>query len=33
SDYAWCQVFSGGYQDYDHKYGELRARAVRRLTF
>ena len=32
SDYAWCQNFSFGNQDYDHKYDELRARAVRRLA-
>lgn len=30
--YAWCQDFGLGYQDYDHKINELRARAVRRLT-
>ena len=28
---AWCQHFSNGYQTYDLKSDELRARAVRRL--
>ncbi|MFA9275046.1 MAG: DUF1566 domain-containing protein [Candidatus Aquirickettsiella gammari] len=31
SDYAWMQDFGGGYQDYDRKSTEYRARAVRRL--
>jgi len=31
SGYAWCQLFSNGYQSNDHKDSELRARAVRRL--
>ncbi len=31
SDWAWCQIFSFGYQDNDPKSYELRARAVRRL--
>ena len=30
--FAWCQTFGNGYQDVDHKDGQLRARAVRRLT-
>jgi hypothetical protein len=29
---AWCQVFSDGYQNYDNKSAELRARAVRRFA-
>jgi hypothetical protein len=32
SDCAWSQHFSYGYQDYNRKYDELRARAVRRLA-
>jgi hypothetical protein len=32
SDYAWFQTFGIGYQDYDLKTSELRARAVRRLA-
>lgn len=32
SDYAWCQDFGYGYQDYYYLDGKLRARAVRRLT-
>jgi hypothetical protein len=32
SDYAWCQVFDDGYQYYDGKGDELRARAVRSLV-
>lgn len=32
ADYAWCQYFGSGNQVNDHKGGELRARAVRRLT-
>ena len=31
SDYAWCQNFTNGLQDYDYKTSKLRARAVRRL--
>ncbi len=31
SGWAWCQYFYYGYQSYDYRYGELRARAVRRL--
>ena len=31
SGWAWCQNFGGGYQSYDRKTSELRARAVRRL--
>ena len=31
SDYAWFQHFDDGYQYYDSKGYELRARAVRRL--
>lgn len=31
SGWAWCQDFYGGRQGYDGRYGELRARAVRRL--
>ena len=31
SDYAWCQDFTNGGQDYDSKDGKLRARAVHRL--
>ena len=31
TDYAWVQSFDYGYQDNDHKYGNYRARAVRRL--
>lgn len=31
SNYAWCQYFGIGNQTSDHKDGELRARAVRRL--
>ena len=31
SGWAWYQDFYYGFQDYDHKSGELRARAVRRL--
>ena len=30
SECAWLQLFDDGIQDYDHKYGEFRARAVRR---
>ncbi len=30
SDFAWFQIFFNGYQGFRHKYGELRARAVRR---
>lgn len=30
-DYAWCQSFGYGYQYDSYRYGELRARAVRRL--
>jgi len=29
--FAWLQYFGHGYQDYDHKSYECRARAVRRL--
>ncbi len=29
--WAWCQLFTSGGQGYGRKYGELRARAVRRL--
>ena len=32
SDYAWCQDFLNGYQNFNHKLNELRARAVRRLS-
>jgi len=32
SGWAWYQLFVNGCQDYCHKYGELRARAVRRLV-
>lgn len=32
SDYAWCQDFDNGSQDYTNKINELRARAVRRLV-
>ncbi len=32
SGYAWSQGFSDGYQHYDRKSNELRARAVRRLA-
>ena len=31
SDYAWCQNFLYGYQDYSDVGSKLRARAVRRL--
>ncbi len=31
-DYAWYQHFGDGLQDYGHKDGSLRARAVRRLV-
>lgn len=31
SGWAWYQDFRNGYQGYDSKYHELRARAVRRL--
>lgn len=31
SGYAWYQDFGDGYQGFCHKYGKLRARAVRRL--
>jgi hypothetical protein len=31
ASYAWCQDFDDGYQGYDHKGYELRARAVRRV--
>ena len=31
SDYAWCQLFGHGSQDYGDTYDELRARLVRRL--
>jgi len=30
-DYAWGQTFSHGYQSYNYRDSELRARAVRRL--
>jgi hypothetical protein len=30
--YAWMQNFNGGFQDYDLKVNEWRARAVRRLV-
>jgi hypothetical protein len=30
-EYAWCQNFSYGYQNYYHKITKLRARAVRRV--
>ena len=30
AEWAWGQGFSRGYQSYDGKHGELRARAVRR---
>ena len=30
--YAWLQTFGDGYQDFDHKYYQGRARAVRRLS-
>lgn len=30
--WAWYQDFNNGSQDYSYKYGELRARAVRRLS-
>lgn len=32
SDYAWCQGFDYGYQNFYLKSNELRARAVRRLV-
>ncbi len=32
SSWAWCQDFNDGYQHDTRKYGELRARAVRRLV-
>lgn len=32
NDYAWCQLFSYGYQGGSHKFTQLRARAVRRLA-
>ncbi len=32
SSWAWYQLFYNGYQSYDRKYDELRARAVRRLV-
>ena len=32
SDYAWVQLFNGGYQGYNRKSGKCRARAVRRLV-
>ena len=31
SNNAWLQDFGDGLQGYDHKYGEFRARAVRRM--
>jgi hypothetical protein len=31
SNYAWCQSFDNGYQDFTSKYFKLRARAVRRV--
>lgn len=31
SDYAWCQLFSVGHQDFASKNDHVRARAVRRL--
>ena len=31
SSYAWVQSFYHGYQGYDRKVGEFRARAVRRV--
>ena len=30
-DYAWVQHFTNGSQNHDHKSGEYRARAVRRI--
>jgi len=30
--FAWSQSFGYGYQSYDHKYHQLRARAVRRIA-
>lgn len=32
SGWAWFQYFGLGYQNLNHKYSELRARAVRRLV-
>ena len=32
SGYAWCQSFDYGDQGLSNKYGELRARAVRRVA-
>ena len=31
SDYAWCQDFLSGYQDWGHQVSNLRACAVRRV--
>lgn len=31
-DYAWVQIFSGGYQYFLHKSNHYRARAVRRIN-
>jgi hypothetical protein len=33
SGYAWCQRFNNGYQSHWGKVNELRARAVRRISF
>ena len=32
ASFAWYQSFDDGYQTSSHQYGELRARAVRRIT-
>lgn len=32
SSWAWCQIFTYGYQSFHRKTRELRARAVRRLV-
>ncbi|MGB4810991.1 MAG: hypothetical protein WBP13_00705 [Methylophilaceae bacterium] len=32
TEWAWCQGFDNGYQDYDIKDFKLRARAVRRVS-
>lgn len=32
ADFAWCQDFCYGDQDYDRKHYKLRARAVRRIA-